>query len=74
MNFGACSCTSWMRTGLLFLDINNIVANKIFKMCRLPFKLVPNPFCVISLNQVKVARTKVKTGLDPVWDEEFLLE
>ncbi|XP_059490373.1 ras GTPase-activating protein 1 isoform X3 [Neocloeon triangulifer] len=41
---------------------------------RLPFKLVPNPFCIISLNQVKVARTKVKTGLDPVWDEEFLLD
>ncbi|KAF4529422.1 hypothetical protein B566_EDAN003516 [Ephemera danica] len=41
---------------------------------RLPYKLVPNPFCIISLNQVKVARTKVKTGPDPVWDEEFLLE
>ena len=24
---------------------------------RLPLKLVPNPYCVISLNQVKVART-----------------
>lgn len=41
---------------------------------RLPYKLVPNPFCIISLNQVKVARTKVKTGPDPVWDEEFVLE
>ncbi|CAB3360743.1 Hypothetical predicted protein [Cloeon dipterum] len=41
---------------------------------RLPFKLVPNPFCIISLNQVKVARTKVKTGLDPLFDEEFLLD
>ncbi|XP_033611154.1 ras GTPase-activating protein 1 isoform X2 [Cryptotermes secundus] len=41
---------------------------------RLPYKLVPNPFCIISLNQVKVARTKVKTGPDPVWDEEFVLD
>ncbi|XP_014259409.1 ras GTPase-activating protein 1 [Cimex lectularius] len=41
---------------------------------RLPFKLVPNPFCIISLNQVKVARTKVTGGPDPVWDEEFILD
>ncbi|KAI5725466.1 hypothetical protein M8J77_015855 [Diaphorina citri] len=41
---------------------------------RLPSKLVPSPFCVISLNQVKVARTKVKSGPDPVFDEEFLLD
>lgn len=41
---------------------------------RLPYKLVPNPFCIISLNQVKVARTKTKGCPDPVWDEEFTLE
>ena len=41
---------------------------------RLPLKLVPNPYCVISLNQVKVARTKVKSGQDPVFDETFELE
>jgi Ras GTPase-activating protein 1 len=41
---------------------------------RLPLKLVPNPYCVISLNQVKVARTKVKTGQDPIFDETFELE
>nr|CAD7425858.1 unnamed protein product [Timema monikensis] len=41
---------------------------------QLPYKLVPNPFCIVSLNQVKVARTKVKTGPDPVWDEEFILD
>ncbi|XP_039291566.1 ras GTPase-activating protein 1 isoform X2 [Nilaparvata lugens] len=43
---------------------------------RLPVKLVPNPFCIVSLNQtVKVARTKVKTGSsDVVWDEEFTLD
>ena len=41
---------------------------------RLPLKLVPSPFCVIAVNQVKVARTKVKTGPDPVWGEDFVLE
>lgn len=35
---------------------------------------MPNPFCIISLNQVKVARTKVNTGPDPLWDEEFVLD
>ena len=35
---------------------------------------MPNPFCIISLNQVKVARTKVNTGPDPLWDEEFILD
>jgi len=41
---------------------------------RLPYRLVPNPYCVIALNQVKVARTKVKTGQDPVFDETFELD
>ncbi|KAL0271640.1 UNVERIFIED_CONTAM: hypothetical protein PYX00_008669 [Menopon gallinae] len=41
---------------------------------RLPQKLVPNPYCVISLNEVRVARTKVKSGPDPIWDEEFILD
>jgi Ras GTPase-activating protein 1 len=41
---------------------------------RLPYKLVPNPYCIISLNQVKVARTKVKSGQDPVFDETFDLD
>lgn len=41
---------------------------------RLPYKLVPNPFIIVALNNVKVARTKVKTGASPLWDEEFILE
>ena len=41
---------------------------------RLPYKLVPNPYCVVSLNQVKVAKTRVKSGQDPVFDETFELE
>lgn len=41
---------------------------------RLPFKLVPHPYCVISLNQVRVGKTRVKSTPDPVWEEEFVLE
>jgi len=41
---------------------------------RLPLKLVPNPYCVVSFNQVKIAKTKVKLGPDPVFDEEFELD
>jgi len=41
---------------------------------RLPLKLVPNPYCVVSFNQVKIAKTKVKLGPDPVYDEEFELD
>ncbi|XP_023333542.1 ras GTPase-activating protein 1 [Eurytemora carolleeae] len=41
---------------------------------RLPLKLVPNPYCVISFNQVRIAKTKVKLGPDPVFDEEFELD
>jgi len=41
---------------------------------RLPLKLVPNPYCVISFNNVRVAKTKVKVGPDPVYDEEFELD
>lgn len=41
---------------------------------RLPFKLVPHPYCSISLNQVKVGKTRVKAAPDPVWEEEFVLE
>lgn len=41
---------------------------------RLPVKLLPHPYCLISLNQVKVARTQVKCPPDPVWEEDFVLE
>ncbi|KAJ8680102.1 hypothetical protein QAD02_015889 [Eretmocerus hayati] len=41
---------------------------------RLPYKLVPSPFIVVSLNNVKIARTKVKNGLHPIWDEDFVFE
>ncbi|CAG0896577.1 unnamed protein product [Darwinula stevensoni] len=41
---------------------------------RLPAKLVPSPYCIVCLNQVKTCRTKVQMSTDPVWDEEFLLD
>ncbi|EDW06133.1 ras GTPase-activating protein 1 isoform X1 [Drosophila mojavensis] len=41
---------------------------------RLPFKLVPHPYCSISLNQVKVGKTRVKIAPEPVWEEEFVLD
>ena len=41
---------------------------------RLPFKLIPHAYCNISLNQVKVGKTRVKATPDPVWEEEFVLE
>lgn len=41
---------------------------------RLPYKLAPNPYFVISLNQVKVAKTKVKNSGEPFNDEQFTIE
>ena len=41
---------------------------------RLPTRTVPHPFCIMSLNQVKVCRTSVKTPPAPVWEEDFILE
>ena len=47
---------------------------KVHNVQNLPHKLAPNPYCMIALNDVKVARTTVATTSDPCWDEEFLLE
>ncbi|XP_027205911.2 RAS p21 protein activator vap isoform X2 [Dermatophagoides pteronyssinus] len=41
---------------------------------RLPVKITPHPFVVISLNTVKVAQTSVKCPPDPIWEEDFVLE
>lgn len=42
---------------------------------RLPYKLVPTPYVTLQFNnQVRVARTRAKSGPDPVWDEEFVFE
>ena len=42
--------------------------------CRkLPAKVI-RTYCTIDLNQVTVARTKIKSGVKPVWNEEFSFE
>ncbi|XP_064608385.1 LOW QUALITY PROTEIN: ras GTPase-activating protein 1-like [Liolophura sinensis] len=41
---------------------------------RLPLRQVPHPYCVLSLNNVKVGRTQVGEGTDPIWSEEFILD
>lgn len=47
---------------------------QILEAHRLPLKLVPHPYCSVSLNQVKIGRTRVKIAPDPVWEEEFVLD
>ncbi|KAK4312336.1 hypothetical protein Pmani_016231 [Petrolisthes manimaculis] len=46
----------------------------VMQATRLPMKIVPNPYCLVSLNQVKVCRTRPKQCPDPVWEEDFLLD
>lgn len=41
---------------------------------RLAVKLLPHPYCLLSLNQVRVARSSVKSPPNPTWEEDFILE
>lgn len=42
---------------------------------RLPVKFVPQPYITIQLNnQVRIGKTRVKSGSDPVWEEEFIID
>ncbi|KAI4459249.1 ras gtpase-activating protein [Holotrichia oblita] len=42
---------------------------------RLPCKIVPQPYVTIQLNnQVRIAKTRAKSGPDPVWEEEFVID
>lgn len=41
---------------------------------RLPFKFVPHCYVSIALNQIKIAKTKVKTTPDPIFEEEFIID
>uniref|UniRef100_T1JFR2 Ras GTPase-activating protein 1 n=1 Tax=Strigamia maritima TaxID=126957 RepID=T1JFR2_STRMM len=41
---------------------------------RIPTKLCPHPYCILSLDQVKICRTQVREGPEPVWEEEFVLD
>ena len=44
------------------------------KANRLPVKITPHPFVMISLNTIRVAKTSVKCPPDPIWEEDFVLE
>lgn len=63
-----------LQTKNLRLRILRNLHLQILEAHRLPFKLVPQPYCSISLNQVKVGKTRTKSAPDPVWDEEFVLD
>lgn len=41
---------------------------------KIPPKVLSHPYCVVSLNEIKVARTPVQQPPDPVWDEEFMFD
>jgi len=47
---------------------------KIFNAPNLSPKHVPHPYCIVSLNEVKVCRTQVKDASDPCWDDDFILD
>lgn len=41
---------------------------------RLPFKFVQHCLVSIALNNIKIAKTKVKTTPDPIFEEEFVID
>ncbi|KAI1296531.1 Ras GTPase-activating protein 1 [Halotydeus destructor] len=41
---------------------------------RLPVKLMPHPYCIVTLNDVRICRTQVKCPPAPVWDDNFVLD
>ncbi|KAK2180889.1 hypothetical protein NP493_422g02005 [Ridgeia piscesae] len=47
---------------------------KVYDAHKLSCKHAPHPYCIVSLNDVKVCRTQVKETPDPLWDEEFMLD
>ncbi|XP_072166602.1 ras GTPase-activating protein 1-like [Diadema setosum] len=47
---------------------------RILEAHKIPGKLIPHAYCIVSLNEVKVARTPVQQAPNPVWDEEFLFD
>ncbi|XP_021354731.1 ras GTPase-activating protein 1-like [Mizuhopecten yessoensis] len=40
----------------------------------IPTKTLPHPYCVVSLNNVRVCRTQVEEGTNPMWDDKFILD
>jgi len=47
---------------------------QVFNAKKLSCRYVPHPYCILSLNEVKVCRTQIKEAPDAYWDEEFILE
>jgi Ras GTPase-activating protein 1 len=47
---------------------------KVFNAKKLSCRHIPHPYCVMSLNEVKVCRTQVKEAPDSCWDEDFTLD
>ncbi|XP_038073603.1 ras GTPase-activating protein 1-like [Patiria miniata] len=72
-----CSKASWTQTTraktsgikqLKSLSLHILEAHKI------PTRQISHPYCVISLNNIKVARTPIQPAPDPVWSEEFVFD
>jgi Ras GTPase-activating protein 1 len=70
---GTSSSGAGLSTGNEITEVRTLYLT-VFEAKRLPVRLVPHPYCLISLNQVKVARTSVKCPPDPEWEEDFILE
>ncbi|XP_033634432.1 ras GTPase-activating protein 1-like [Asterias rubens] len=72
-----CIRASWTQTTraktsgikqLKSLSLHILEAHKI------PTKQISHPYCVISLNNIKVARTPIQPAPDPLWSEEFVFD
>jgi Ras GTPase-activating protein 1 len=47
---------------------------QILEAHRIPFKLVPHCFVTVALNKIKIAKTKVKSTPDPIFEEEYVID
>lgn len=47
---------------------------QILEAHRIPFKLVPHCFISVALNKIKIAKTKVKSTPDPIYEEEYVID
>lgn len=47
---------------------------QILEAHRIPFKLVTHCFVTVALNKIKIAKTKVKSTPDPIFEEEYVID
>lgn len=59
-------------SGRVLEQTRSLVVN-IIDAQRLP-RNAPKPYCLISLDDVSMARSQTVEGSQPVWEEEFKLE